>query len=89
MRNLILTALLLSFTAHGAQAACSIILKKKSATAKSAYINGTSISTRVQAALSTICTVNYKMMSTKDLIQFEQARFDKKIKKLKAQAQMR
>lgn len=81
--------LILLSTAHGAQAACSIILKKKSVTSKSAYLNGTSISAKVQAALGSTCTVHYKMMSTKDLIKFEQARFNKKILKLKAQAQMK
>lgn len=79
----LLVALISATTANAA--GCTLVLKKKSITSKSAYIGSTPISERVQKALATKCKVSIQMMTFKEQIQYEQEKSKKRIEKLKLQ----
>ena len=68
--------------------ACNLTLTKKSATSKAAYIGTQSISAKVQAALKSVCKLDYRMMTLEELIQFEQVKTQNKIERLKKAAKL-
>ena len=72
--------------ALAANSTCKITLVKKNATAKTAFLGAARISSKLQTQIREHCEVSYRMMTTQELIALEKARFEKKIKKLQAQA---
>lgn len=80
-----LGALAISLATQNALA-CTLTLKKKSATSKSLYIGSQSISKKVQAALQTQCNLSVKMMTLEEQIAFEKAAFVRKIERMKSKA---
>lgn len=77
MKNLLLaTTLLLSISAQANN--CQITLVKKTEKSKSAYIDGVSVSAKIQKAMESVCIVKVRVMTD------EEKRLDK-IKSLKKQ----
>ena len=66
--------------------ACNIELEVKKDGAKTAYIDGTSVSAKIQAALATKCTVTKKVMSKADIDSMKLANAKKRYEKLLEQS---
>ena len=67
-------------------AACTLTLTKYSPTAKAAYIGSQSISDKVQQALSGQCSISLRMATFDEQVQFERAKYEAKIKRMKLRA---
>jgi len=67
-----------------ANASCQITLLKKNTTTKASYLGSTTISPKIQKALSTQCSIQTRVMTTDELIKFETAAFQRKLERLKA-----
>ena len=80
-----LSALAISLATQNAFA-CTLTLKKKSATSKALYLGSQSISKKIQAALQTQCNLSVKLMTLEEQIAFEKAAFVKKIERMKSRA---
>lgn len=78
---LIITALSVSTLSYSA---CNISLDVKKAGAKTAYIDGVSVSAKIQAALSSKCTVKYNTLSKAEVSTMKLANAKNRYEKLLA-----
>ena len=81
MKKLI-TLTILTLTANSF--ACEITLAKKTIKAKTSYIDGISVSKKIQDALSSQCKLNYKVLSKEQVKAMTIQSLQNRLKKLQA-----
>ena len=64
--------------------ACELTLTKKKAKAKTSYLNGVSVSKKIQDALSTQCKLSYKVMSKEEVKAMTIESLQRRLNKLQA-----
>lgn len=84
MKKLVLITVLTTSTLT-AKAACEITFEKKTAKAKTAYIDGVSVSSKIRDALASKCKLKYRVMSEAEVKQMDIARLKKRLAKLQAE----
>ena len=75
---------LITLTTLSSSMACTLTLTKTSLKAKSAKLDGVSISKKVQAALSTQCSIKYRTLTDAEKRAAKIIRLKKQLKKLGA-----
>lgn len=90
MKSMLMYGLSAIIIAHAGNsfAKCTLTLTKRSATAKTAYIGSKSVSKKMQDALATQCTINYRMATVEELLQVEREKYERKVRKLKLKQQV-
>jgi len=83
MKKLLLITTLLGTLS--ASAACELTLSLKKDGAKTAYAaNGVSISSKIREALSTQCSIKYRVMTKEEIKKMDIERLQKRLSKLQA-----
>lgn len=81
MKKLLITTIILSATNV---MACNISMQVKKEGAKTAYVNGVSVSAKIREALSSQCKVTYKVMTKEEVRSMQVTALEKRLAKLKA-----
>lgn len=81
MKKLVLIATLI--TSISSIAACDLTFQVKKDGAKTAYINGVSVSAKIRDALSTQCTLKTTVMSKEEIKQMSIDSLEKRLAKLR------
>ena len=79
---LLITVLTMSSLSYSA---CTIEMQVKKEGAKTAYVNGTSVSSKIRTALSTQCKINYTVMSKEEVKKMKIDNLEKRLAKLKTE----
>ena len=80
MKRLLIATLILSTTNV---MACNISMQVKKAGAKTAYVNGVSVSAKIREALSSQCNIKYEVMSKTQVKAMQVKALETRLAKLK------
>lgn len=83
MKKLIAIVTLISI--NSAFAACEITMDKKKAKAKTAYVNGVSVSSKIRAALESQCTIKYNVLTEAQVKEMNIKNLETRLAKLKSE----
>lgn len=83
MKKLITLVTLMTIT-HSF-AACELTMDKKKAKAKTAYVNGVSVSAKIRTALESQCTIKYNVLTEAQVKEMNIKNLEKRLAKLKGE----
>ncbi len=83
MKHLFFASLIFA-TIGTSYAECTIKAQTRSAKSKTLYVNGVTLSKKVQSALRSQCKITSSVMSQKDVLEMEAAKYKARIARIKS-----